>query len=198
MKTSTIHLISISIFSDSQTFIYLPPSRYIFYGAELSNSPLHTPFDSPIHNDDADSENYNSDHDSQELSLLEANGYSSGDGSEGYGSGAMSATDLCNYDLKLITGALGDYSCLSEENSVMSGVELFSDENREGRLDSLAYTPPSENILHQTDKTDTSGIAPLVESCKDNNINIVGQDSSNLSTSHIDPTTSTESNLYTS
>lgn len=78
--------------------------------------------------------------------IILGNGYSSsGDGSEGYGSGVMSTTDLTNYDMNLITGALGSYHCVSEDNSVMSGLDLVSDST------SSNAQQTSQDLLHVSD-----------------------------------------------
>lgn len=56
----------------------------------------------------------------------------------------MSNTDLTNFDLNLITGALGSYHCVSEENSVMSGLDLIAD-TEPGMQSS------NDDLLHVTD-----------------------------------------------
>ena len=141
------------LFPDPTPFIYLPPNRYIFYGAEITNSPLHSPFASPLHSNDGNSDNSSTSEtnslsrDGLEGSPLEVNGYSSS--SEGYGSGVMSITDASNYEIKVLTGASNDHSaCVSEENSLVSGVELFCMENRENQADdiSIGTIGRSENV----------------------------------------------------
>ncbi|KAK3738052.1 hypothetical protein QZH41_012930 [Actinostola sp. cb2023] len=148
---------------DPPIFIYHPPNRYIFYGAEITNSPVHSPFASPVPSDDSNSEDCcNSDNgslsrDDFECSTLEGNDYSSSaDGSEGYGSGVMSNTDYSSYELKLITGALGSYHCVSEENSVMSAVDLIGESTIEHGSEDLLHISDvlSQSCVPQTGSSD--------------------------------------------